>query len=62
MLHKAATFTIPRDHTDRRGQRRDSEPSVKLSIYGEGEWDSDVEAAAKDMIMLAAWTYPNGCS
>ncbi|KFY75786.1 hypothetical protein V499_04245 [Pseudogymnoascus sp. VKM F-103] len=45
MLHKAATFTIPRDRTDRRGQRSDSEPSVKLSMYGEGDWEGDEEAA-----------------
>lgn len=24
---------------------RDSEPSVKLSMYGEGEWEGDEEAA-----------------
>ncbi|KFZ11242.1 hypothetical protein V501_04868 [Pseudogymnoascus sp. VKM F-4519 (FW-2642)] len=45
MLDKATAFTIPRDRIDRGGQRRDSEPSVKLSMYGEGDWEGDKEAA-----------------
>lgn len=51
MLHKATAFTIPQDtHTD----ARESEPSVELSMYGEGEWEDD-EAAAVVAPMAARY-------